>query len=273
MEKRTIKLPSNLHLDQETIDCYIYDNLTSTNSQTWELSEQSIRPPFVVVAKQQTAGRGQRGNRWESLEGGLYLTLMLSMDKPMVNFNHLTLFCAVGIVSELHKYQIPVRLKWLNDLILNEQKLGGILCETRSQNNLLTEGIVGVGINWQNVVSSDRVNDYICLRDYVNNQQNSLVNCYDDLLSLTVTGILNGYYIYKNETIESIVNLYNQYLIYRGKQVYLENTLGEIVGINNNGDLIVKFSALGASSKAYFSPQNYAITPYKSGRITQMIER
>jgi len=273
MEKRTIKLSSNLPLDQDVIDCYIYDSLTSTNNQTWELSKESIQRPFVVVAKKQTAGRGQRGNRWESMEGGLYLTLMLSMEKPLINFNHLTLFCAVGIVSELNKYQIPVKLKWLNDLILNEHKLGGILCETRSQNNLLTEGIVGVGINWQNKILSSKLNDYICLGDYIDNQQNSLLNCYDDLLSLTVTGILNGYYIYRHETIESVVNLYNEYLIYRGKQVLLEKTLGEVVGINNNGNLIVKFSSSGASSKAYFSPQNYAITLYKSGKLTQIIER
>ncbi len=273
MEKFKINLPqkfAQLFPDKQFIDCYIYDTLSSTNNQGWELDKDKIQTPFVVIAKQQTAGKGQRGNHWLSPEGGLYLTMVLSLQMPINNLNHLTLFSVVGIVKNLHIYKVPVSIKWLNDLILNNQKLGGILCETRSHGNLLSKAIIGVGINWRN---NNNVNNYICLEDYLKENSNELVNSYQDLLKLTVLGILDGYYLYQCQTIDSVINLYNKYLIYSGKKVLLNDTLGEVMGVNSQGDLMVKFSGLGSSSKAIFSPQNYAISLYKPGLLTQLRER
>ena len=58
----------------------------------------------------------------------------------------------MGIATVLRHYELPVSIKWSNDLILDRRKLGGIKIETKNDKNKLTKAVVGVGINWQNLV-------------------------------------------------------------------------------------------------------------------------
>ncbi|WP_308255327.1 biotin--[acetyl-CoA-carboxylase] ligase [Geminocystis sp. GBBB08] len=160
MKQITLHLPKNFSsviVKQNTINGYIYDTLTSTNSQAWQLRQENIKPPFVVIAKQQTAGKGQRGNIWRSPIGGLYFSIVLELNLPVEFISHLTLFSVYGIVMELRKFEIPIEIKWLNDLILEGKKLGGILCETKSDGKIIKEVIIGVGINYKNEIPEGRI--------------------------------------------------------------------------------------------------------------------
>ncbi|MBE9222301.1 biotin--[acetyl-CoA-carboxylase] ligase [Cyanobacterium stanieri LEGE 03274] len=271
MEKKIIELSSDTYgLSSHKISCYVYEVLASTNIKAWELCREKTDMPFVVVAKQQTAGKGQRGNYWDSGLGGLYLTVVLSSEVTFANIRDLTLFSAVGITEELNKNNIPVKIKWLNDLILDNKKLGGILSEVRSQNGVINNSIIGVGINWENKLSLD---SGISLCTYLKNTNGDYINSYYSLLNTIVKGIFNGYRIYKNQGINSLVKKYNQYLIYRGKNVVYENIQGRVKGIDVNGNLEIRFSAMGASSKVSLSPDDYAITLYDGNQFSKILER
>ncbi len=96
-------------------------------------------PPFTIItANSQTNGRGRYGRAWESAPGNLYFSAVLPIDEKTTNF--MPFVAAVAVVDALAP--IRTQLKWPNDVLLDGQKIAGILLE-RSDNGL----IVGIGIN------------------------------------------------------------------------------------------------------------------------------
>lgn len=272
MEKITIELSSPVSfLSDNKIVCYVYESLNSTNTQAWQLcNDQNLDNAFVVVAKEQTAGKGQRGNIWHSSLGGLYLTVVFPSQINLAKVNHLTLFSAVGIADSFNKYQVPIKIKWLNDLILLEKKLGGILSEVRSQNGVIKRSIIGVGINWKNHLNLDSSTS---LSNYYQNNYPVLIEFYEQLLNIIINGIFQGYNYYITRGINYLLEQYNNYLIYQNQEVIYNDLQGKVLGVDCNSNLMVKFSAMGSSSKVLFSPDEYGISAYGDGKISNIFER
>lgn len=254
MEQIILNLKNQLSLS--SIMLYRYDTLPSTNSYAWELLSHQISPPFVVIAKQQTAGKGQRGNIWRSSLGGLYLTIVLDFDHSIDLANHIPLWTIHGVVTSLNQWSIPVKIKWLNDVILAEKKLGGILCETRIEKKRIKTVMIGIGINYENNYPLKGIN----LKDYCHSQNIKCVSSIEELEKIVITGIINSYDKYFRVGIENIVNEYNYYLYNRDEKVMIEDNLGDILGINNEGELLVKIRSSNASSKIKLSPLDYSIS-------------
>jgi BirA family transcriptional regulator, biotin operon repressor / biotin---[acetyl-CoA-carboxylase] ligase len=137
---------------EQPIALFIFDCISSTNNKLWELIDSGIKCPLGAIALSQTAGKGQWGHSWISARGGLYLSVGLDLDLEIDRSPHLVMATAWGIAMVLRHYQLPVTLKWSNDLILNQRKLGGIKIETRNHQDKLVNAVVGVGINWHNFV-------------------------------------------------------------------------------------------------------------------------
>lgn len=259
MKQINLNLPQNfslLILKQNTINGYVYETLNSTNSQAWLLKQQNIQPPFMVMAYHQTAGRGQRGNIWRSQKGGIYLSIMLEVNLSIECLNHLTLFSVVGIVNALRKVDIPVEIKWLNDLILEDKKLGGILCETRIEKKIIKELVIGIGINYENITPENGIS----LKTYFDKINNQHIPPMNSLIENIISEILSCYEDYVNFGIDYIVNEYNNLIYNIQQKVIINNIKGTILGINNQGNLQVKITSLSASSKMSFSPQNYSLS-------------
>lgn len=109
----------------------------STQAAARLLLEQGVaRVGHAVVADQQTAGRGRQGRAWLSPPGGLYATFIVPHD------DLLSVHAGVAAVAALEEFGVRVQLKWPNDLLVGERKLGGILIETDA-----AVARVGVGIN------------------------------------------------------------------------------------------------------------------------------
>ena len=191
-----------LNHDQKKISVMVYDTLNSTNETLWEFINQGLNQETVIIALQQTKGKGQWGRKWESQPGGLYLSMALFPDITIEDAAHITIFTVWGIVKIFRDHGVPVSIKWLNDLILNGQKLGGILTETRSQSGNINKMVIGVGINWQNSVPETGIN--LTLYPQISLEQ---------LAAIAIHGILLGYTQYQQLGIENILKLYLQ-LIY-----------------------------------------------------------
>ena len=102
----------------------------------------------IAIADHQTAGRGQRGNTWESPQhAGLYLSCAYTFPEKPQQFSCLTLAIGVEVAEALTDLGATCKLKWPNDLILHNGKLGGILTETYSGKGDATTIVVGIGIN------------------------------------------------------------------------------------------------------------------------------
>lgn len=123
-------------------------SVTSTNSVLME--EPSPAPGHwrVVVADEQTAGRGRGGNDWYSPPGGgLWMSAAYCFETKPDVLSPMTLALGVCVADELRKLGVgDVGLKWPNDIVADDRKLGGLLVETASAS---PTAVIGVGINFE----------------------------------------------------------------------------------------------------------------------------
>lgn len=127
----------------------LWQTLDSTNTRATQLSSEGAKHGLLVLALQQTAGRGRLGRQWISpTDSGIYASFLLRPEARMLP-NLATITLAIGVAVSraiLQVVGVEIGLKWVNDLVFEKKKLGGILCEmsARPTGNAL---IVGIGIN------------------------------------------------------------------------------------------------------------------------------
>ena len=133
-------------MDRQGYDLRRVARCGSTNSVL--LAERGLARPVLLVADEQTAGRGRRGRRWHSAPGdGLTFSLAVALRRPLRELAALPLVAGVAVAHALHASGIErAVLKWPNDIVVDGAKLGGILVETRSLNGSV-KAVIGVGIN------------------------------------------------------------------------------------------------------------------------------
>lgn len=125
----------------------IYKSLPSTNS---EVKKPGYRHGDAVIAKEQTAGRGQRGNKWSS-NPGENLTFSLVWEPTFLEAKRQFLLSeavALALTDVLKKYEINSKIKWTNDIYVGRKKICGILIEhDLGVEGRLARTIVGIGLN------------------------------------------------------------------------------------------------------------------------------
>ncbi|MCA1991677.1 MAG: biotin--[acetyl-CoA-carboxylase] ligase [Coleofasciculus sp. S288] len=244
---------------------HIFETLPSTNQTLWELVDRGAPEGTAVMAAQQTAGRGQWGRQWQSTLGGLYLSLALAPNLQVSHSAQLTLCSAWGIAIALRSYGIPVLLKWPNDLLLQERKLGGILTETRVHQGQINKAVVGVGINWSNDVPESG----ITLQSFCKEQLNPVINSLERLAAIVIQGLLSGYQCWLEKGINILLPSYLELLDSKGHPVTVDGNPGIVTGVTPSGELRVRTNFLTEAAVAPISAPASATEIYlKPGTIS-----
>jgi BirA family transcriptional regulator, biotin operon repressor / biotin---[acetyl-CoA-carboxylase] ligase len=123
--------------------------IDSTNRVAMELGYAGEPEGTLVLAEEQTAGRGRAGRSWHSERGaGLYFTLLLRPRLAPAQAPLLTMLAGLSAYAAIQGLTgLTPELKWPNDLLLNEKKVGGILTEMHAEPSVVRFVIVGIGIN------------------------------------------------------------------------------------------------------------------------------
>ena len=123
----------------------ILPELDSTNTELMRRARAGRPEPILLVAERQTAGRGRLGRDWQSDTDAGLATLTFSLGLPLnpVDWSGLSLAVGLAVVHSLHP---ALKLKWPNDVWLDDRKLAGILIETTSVGDL-RYAVIGIGIN------------------------------------------------------------------------------------------------------------------------------
>lgn len=123
------------------------ESCSSTNDMAHEMAIQGEEEGTVIVAEEQTKGRGTKGRKWYSPRGkGIYISVILRPQKRNLSLLPLAMGLAVRDAL-LESAGIPVQLKWPNDLVCGGKKLGGILCEASFRGNDVGYVVLGLGLN------------------------------------------------------------------------------------------------------------------------------
>lgn len=139
------------HLKNPHLDISVFSSVTSTNTILKEMAEQGAKEGTVIIAEEQTAGRGRTGKQFYSPKGtGIYISILLRPDIPAEESLFLTTSAAVATARAIEDVSDKRALiKWVNDIYLEDKKTCGILTEGafNVETGKLDYAIVGIGIN------------------------------------------------------------------------------------------------------------------------------
>ncbi len=151
MSDRLIADELQAHSARATIgrQIIVLEQTSSTNDAILQVATANSNQGLVLFAEHQTAGRGQRGNRWESAAGkGLWFSVLL---RPKIQINdsgQLTIW-AIETISDVIRIEFSLEpaIKLPNDVQLSGRKVAGVLVEMRAQDKAPHLAVVGIGIN------------------------------------------------------------------------------------------------------------------------------
>jgi BirA family transcriptional regulator, biotin operon repressor / biotin---[acetyl-CoA-carboxylase] ligase len=133
-----------------------YESVDSTQNVAHQLVNEGAAEGTIVLADKQTAGRGRMGRKWHSPQGkGIWVSIILRPAIPLQFTPQLTLLVAVALCRAIRAFtELPVGIKWPNDLLIGGKKICGILLESSAEDERLKHVIAGVGIS-ANLVADD----------------------------------------------------------------------------------------------------------------------
>jgi len=234
-----------LFIGQKIIELHTVD---STNSYAIELLKKESLPEGTLIwSKNQTSGRGQRGNKWDSepFKNGTFSIILkpsfLPVDEQFY-LNKIVSLAVADFVSDILKNTHPnntVAIKWPNDIYVGDKKLAGILIENSLRNNHINNSVIGIGININQTQFNSNVQNPISLKLICENDFN-IENCIAELCSYFEARYLQ----LKSNHLEKINKEYEKKLYRYGE--WANFSIGEkvfkarITGISKEGMLIIE---------------------------------
>lgn len=125
------------------------ESVGSTNELAKELAQKGAAQGTVVIAEEQTKGKGRMGRVWYSpSKEGLWFSVILRPEISPVDAAKLTLMCAVGVAGTIRELTgIPAGIKWPNDVLIDNRKVCGILVEMSAETDKINYLVIGIGVN------------------------------------------------------------------------------------------------------------------------------
>lgn len=239
------RLDESVRKDVDGIDCF--DEVASTND--WLMAQPAPEPGRFrfVIADAQTAGRGLHDRRWASPKGaGLYLSMAHTFREPPQHLPPLTLALGAEVADALCELGVAdVALKWPNDIIVHDAKLGGILTEARLQPGRSSTVVVGIGINVElpdavrKQIESERTIKVADLKECLDTPP-----ALDELAAAVIQALIEGSQRFSGDEAGQWREAWRRHDWLRGKDVYIEQLGGPVIGtadgIDDDGALLVR---------------------------------
>ena len=219
----------------------VHEVLDSTNTYTKELAQQGAPEGTVVIAQRQTGGRGRLGRSFHSPEKGLYLSPILRPNCPADRLMHLTCAAAVAACDAVERTcGLRPGIKWINDLVLEGKKLGGILTELGFGNDGgISYAVIGIGINCREEHFPEDIKSLACSICHFSERSDPTLLAAELIKALEAMNrqLLSGQ--------SAILERYRKDCVTLGRQVRVISPTGTETGvaegINEDGSLQVLF--------------------------------
>jgi BirA family biotin operon repressor/biotin-[acetyl-CoA-carboxylase] ligase len=226
----------------------LLESVDSTMKEAHRLLAQGLRAPMVVLAKEQTAGKGRQGRTWHSPDAGsIYSSFTFRPDCFAPQLQLLPLWIGVSLAQWLKDdFGILIGLKWPNDLMWQKRKLGGILVETCLEGLHVKDCVVGIGLN-VNANPSDWPEPF---RDKMASLSLIKGEAFDfaPLTSLFLKNVFNAYERFMDgQYVGEFEEKWAEFDALKGQQVTIQHQgiplHGEAKGIDERGYLSIKLES------------------------------
>lgn len=232
-----------LNKDFSNVDIYIYKTTSSTNEVAKKLALSGAKHGTVVISEEQTQGKGRMGRSFYSpANTGIYMSIILRPTLTAMDSVLITTSSSVAICDAIHKVTgIECQIKWINDIYINNKKIGGILTEasTNFESGTIDYLILGIGINFNNPKDDfpDNLKEIAgSLYKGNSNGINRNMLCAEILNNiLSIIPQIKDYDFISEYKKRSII--LNQKIMYISGGIYSK---GKAIDINNDGSLVIK---------------------------------
>lgn len=230
-----------LNLGDQVEAIAVHDEIGSTNTEAMSFLDAGDHSTRLIVARSQTAGRGRRGREWISPpDSGIYLSLTRLLTSEISAIGALSLVTALAVWESLRELEVPdLQLKWPNDVLHKNEKLAGILLESRQLQSGLAV-VFGIGIN-------------LCLSQQDQAKvDKKLANLYDlvaepvppaELVTVLVSRLLREIGQFQREGFHAFQQRWNKADRHLGQDVVIDNgqqkKIGIHAGVNESGALLL----------------------------------
>ena len=260
------KMPSKLC--EEAVLCYlntklvgksitVLDTVGSTNEYLKELGSKGAQAGTVVLAREQTAGKGRLGRTWQTKkDDGIAMSVLLRPEKSPAEISSITPLTGLAVCRAINDFcKLDSRIKWPNDIIVGKKKLVGILTEMSAEFDRVDYTVTGIGINVKNTTFPDDIvhkATSVLLETGRHIDQNKFVAC---ILKYLERELVENHYNLSGTSVSDYQSLCatigRSVTFTRGKR----KISGMAVGISNSGELEVMLS-------------NGTISTVNSGEVT-----
>lgn len=222
----------------------VYKEVDSTNRRAIELAEKGEDEGTVIISETQSKGRGRLGRSWLSPLGvGIYLSIILRPKIPPKESFLIVFLTGIAVIESIKKVtSLSPTLKWPNDILVNDKKIGGILIEMKSKKDKIDYLVDGIGVN----VNTDTS----LFPKEIQEKSTSLKKVIgkdidrNRLIKKILYFFEKWYLEYINKGKDKILREYHKYANIMGRLVRVNELKrsieGTVIGINENGLLLLK---------------------------------
>ncbi|WJM06313.1 biotin--[acetyl-CoA-carboxylase] ligase [Paenibacillus sp. PK1-4R] len=216
----------------------------STQGDVLKLAEQGQAEGAVVIAEEQTGGRGRFGRQWFSPPGkGIWMSVLLRPDLPLQHTPQLTLLTGVAVCRAVRACSgADAGIKWPNDLLIDGRKVCGILLESTVEDHEVRYCIAGIGVD-VNFDPEDYPDDLTEIATSLKMETGQSVDR-TKLTAAILTELEQLYFLYQKEGFGVISALWEALSVSMNREITVTNPHGVIegkaIGLDPSGALIVE---------------------------------
>jgi BirA family transcriptional regulator, biotin operon repressor / biotin---[acetyl-CoA-carboxylase] ligase len=237
---------------------FLFNELDSTQDYAMTLPKSESLHGTIVIAKKQDMGKGRIGRTWISPEGGLWMSIIFRPNFSVDNIIFIQFIGALAVANAIREItKIDCKLKWPNDVLINEKKVCGILVDVNleNENNKI---VMGIGLNAN--IDSSLINNF--LNDGNIKATTLKEECGNDIdllfLIKSILEKLEHYYnaLSRGKTLE-IIDSWKEKSDMFGKRAIVydgnEKLIGHVIDIDQNGGLVMKLTDGSVKNIIYYS--------------------
>ena len=238
-------------MDNEFFDLYFFKNIANSNDKIKEVFKENDNSHLALFCINQKKGRGRKGRIWKSKVGDLTCSILIKKKLDISEMGRINIIIVSIIMNIFEELGLDkIKFKWPNDIIINEKKIAGILIETSVSNNVVTQFVIGIGVNIKSRPNDLKYSTTSLLENGLRIKPHKLFFSIIKSLYFYIENYKNIEFSYLSKKLsnrfynkESIINVYNG----KNKNVGLFSKigcLGELIIKNKNKNLTFTYGEI-----------------------------
>ena len=238
-------------MDKGFFDLYFFKNIENSNDKVKEVLKKNDTSRLALFCINQKKGRGRKGRVWKSKIGDLTCSILIKKKLDISEMGRINIIIVSIIINIFEDLGLNnVKFKWPNDILINKKKIAGILIETSVSNNIVTQFIIGIGVNIKSRPNDLKYSTTSLFENELNIKAHNLFFNIIKRLYFFIENYKNIEFLYLSKKLssrffnkKSLINVYNGNN--KNEGLFSEiGCLGELIIKNKNKNLTIKYGEI-----------------------------